>query len=187
MPAAGAPAVHVATVVRLALALALATVPFAATPARAASSAEDDSVGQLARWMCETLVDPEPAAATALRERIAAGVPPGALMAFLDAFRTTPREELASTMRELAGYRRVEVRARAFAAWAALDGLQADAAIALAADDVERSIRKLAVALAQHHGTASADAVIADLLTRDEALRAEIEAESQPIVPEEPT
>lgn len=172
---------------RFALALAVVGVPWAATPARAASSAEDDSVGMLARWLCEKLVDPEPAAANELRERIAAGVPPGALMVFLDAFRTAPREELASTVRDLAGYRRVEVRARAFAAWAALDGLQADAAIALAADDVERPIRKLAVALALHHGTASADAVVADLLARDEVLRAEIEAESQPIVPEEPT
>ena len=172
---------------RVLLAVALVTVPCAATPARAASTAEDGSVGALARWLREQLVDPDPAAAIALRERIAAGVPPGALMAWLDAFRSAPRAELASTMRDLAAYRRVEVRARAFAAWAALDGLEADAAIARAADDVERPIRKLAVALAAHHGTASADAVVADLLARDETLRAEIEAESQPIVPEEPT
>ena len=172
---------------RFLLALGLATGPCAATSAHAASAAADPSVEALARWLCEQLVDPDPAAAIALRERITAGVPPGALMVWLDAFRAAPRRELAATVHELAGYRRADVRARAFAAWAALDGLEADAAIALAADDVERPIRKLAVALAQHHGTASADAVVADLLARDAELRAEIEAGAAPLVPEEPT
>jgi hypothetical protein len=158
-----------------------------ATSAHAADSADDRSIEALARWLCEKLVDPDPAAAAAVRERIAAGVPPGALMVWLDAFRAAPRAELSATVHELASYRRADVRARAFAAWAALDGLEADAAIALAADDVERPIRKLAVALAQHHGTASADAVIADLLARDAELRAEIEAGAAPMVPEEPT
>jgi hypothetical protein len=170
----------------LALAALLATGPSGATLARASDPAEQASVEALARWLCAQLVDPDPAAAQRLRERLAAGVPPGALMVFLDAFRSAPRPELAGTLRALSSYRRADVRARAFAAWAALDGLEADAAIARAADDVERPIRKLAVALAQDHGTASADAVVADLLARDEALRAEIEGAAAPIVPEGP-
>jgi hypothetical protein len=170
-----------------ALVVALATVPCAATSARAATTVDDRSVEALAQRLCRLLADPEPSAAIELRERVAAGVPPGALMVLLDAFRAAPRAELAGMVRELATYRRTEVRARAFAAWAALDGLDADAAIAAAADDLERPIRKLAVALAQVYGSATADAIVRDLLERDDVLRAEIEADSAPIVPEGPT
>jgi len=171
---------------RFVIVLTLASVVVPSTAA-AADDPPDRSVEDLAQRLCRWLADPDPTAAARLRAPVALGVPPGALLVLLDAYRAAPRPELSPMVQELAGYRRTDVRARALAAWAALDGAHADAAIAAAADDVERSIRKLAVALAQRFGTARADEIVAELLARDEPLRAEIEAAAAPIVPQEPS
>lgn len=165
-------------------------VAFAAVLGRAPSAVvaapADASVQAVAERLVALLAEPGPVSAAMLRERVDAGVPPGALLVVLDAYRAAPRADLVEVVRSLAAYRGVEVRARALAAWAALGGSDAIAAIATAADDTDPLIRKLAVALAVAHPSMHSDETIARLLVADAELAAEIAAEAAPLVPEDP-
>lgn len=137
------------------------------------------AIEQVAKKLVDWLADPSPAAAKALRERVRAGVPPRALLKFLDRYRATPRAEVLDVVQSLTGYRRIDVRSRALAAWAATDKKQAELAIAAAARDVVPSIRKLAVALAEQYPSKAAELVIDELLARDTELAAEVDGASQ--------
>lgn len=163
---------RVVTFAWISLAIVLGTGAGAAN-VRAPTSTER-SADQVAKRLLEWLADPSPEAARALRERVRAGVPPRALVKLLDRYRVAPRAELLDVVTSLATYRRVDVRARAIAAWAATDKAQAERAIAAAARDVAPSIRRLAVALADQYPSAASEDVIEELLTRDEELAAEI-------------
>jgi hypothetical protein len=145
-----------------------------AADVRAPVSAEK-ATEQVAKRLVDWLADPSPDAAKALRERVRAGVPPRALLKFLDRYRAAPRAEVLDVVKSLTGYRRVDVRARALAAWAATDAKQAELAITAAARDVAPSIRKLAVALAKQYPSEAAAIVIDELLARDEGLAAEVD------------
>ncbi len=166
--------------------LLLAALVLAAAPARA-SAPVDPTVEEASRRLVALLADPTPEAALALRRRVEVGAPPGALMAMLDAFRSTPRIEVLDVVQELAGYRRADVRGRALAAWAATEGVQAERAIAAAAADTDPVIRKLAVALASLHPSAAAAKIVADLLARDTELAAELADTELQLVPGDPT
>lgn len=149
---------------------------------RAAESSVEDVTARLVALYAE----PGEASAAALRERVDAGVPPGALLVLLDAFRGAPRSELVDVVRTLSAYRGLEVRARALAAWASLGGTDALGAIALAAEDTDPLVRRLAVALAALHPSPPADDIVAALLRDDPELAAQLAAEAQPLVPEDP-
>jgi hypothetical protein len=144
------------------------------------------TVEAAAKHLLALLADPTPGAGTELRRRVDAGAPPGALTTMLDAYRTAPRIDVLDVVQALASYRRTDVRGRALAAWAEVGGAQSDRAIAAAASDVEPAIRKLAVALASRHPSPAAAQTIADLLARDEALAAELEADEVELVPGDP-
>jgi len=146
----------------------------------------DKSVEAVAARLVALFAEPGPTTAAQLRERVEGGVPPGALLVLLDAYRAAPRADLVDVVQGLGAYRGVEVRARALAAWAALGGTDAVAAIAAAADDGEPLVRKLAVALAAAHPSARADEIVAELLRTDPELAAHLAAESGLLVPEDP-
>ena len=75
---------------------------------------------------------------------------------------------------QLSAYRRPEIRARALVARAELGGAYADRAVAVAADDLELGVRRLAVVLGRDNPSPVTEAVIAELLARDAALAAEL-------------
>jgi hypothetical protein len=139
----------------------------------------DRSTEQVAKRLVEWLADPSPEAAKRLRDRVNAGVPPRALLVLLDRYRAKPRTDVLDVVRSLAGYRRIDVRARAIAAWAATAPAQAELAITAAAHDVAPSIRKLAVALAKQYPSEAAEIAVEELLARDEALAAELNGAEQ--------
>jgi hypothetical protein len=146
-----------------------------AADVRAPVSPAERAIEQVTKTLLDALADPSPAAAKALRERVRAGVPPRALLKLLDRYRAAPRADVLDVVKSLTGYRRIDVRARALAAWAATDKAQAELAIAAAARDVAPSIRKLAVGLAKQYPSKAAELVIDELLARDEALAAEVD------------
>ena len=102
-------------------------------------------------------------------------MPPRELLKFLERYRAAPRAAVLDVVKSLTAYRRIDVRARALAAWAATDAKQAELAIAAAARDVVPSIRKLAVGLAKQYPSKASQLVIDELLDRDEALAAEVD------------
>lgn len=118
----------------------------------------------------EWLADPSSEGAAAIRERVELGAPPAALVALLDALRTTPRAELVDVVQSLATYRNPTVRAHAIAAWAEQGELEAVAAIAAASTDLEPKIRALVPALAKKFPSEEAEQILVDLLARDELL-----------------
>ncbi|MBK6916960.1 MAG: hypothetical protein IPH07_06135 [Deltaproteobacteria bacterium] len=139
-----------------------------------AAEAPARSVEELSTQLLGWLHDPDPLAAAAVVERVHQGVPPGVLLALLDAYRAAPRAELDALVRELTGYRRAEVRVRAVAAWAEQGAAAAESAVAFAAADVDIAVRRLAVSLATLHPSARADACVQELLARDAELAAEL-------------
>lgn len=127
------------------------------------------------------LADPSAAGAEAIRERVALGAPPDALVVLLEGMRESPRPDLADIAQGLAGYRRADIRGHAIAAWAELGGAQAERAIAAAATDLDPGIRTLAPALASRHPSERAAQIVVDLLARDADLAAVLE-EDAPVI-----
>lgn len=145
-------------------------------PAKPATAPTEIAAMEVSARLRSLLADRSPSAALALRERVRLGAPPVALIAFLDAYRAHPRAELLDVVQQLAGYRRVDVRAHALGAWAQTNPHEADLAIAAAADDVDAGIRRLAVSLAERHPSAAASSRITELLDHDRALAEEVAA-----------
>jgi hypothetical protein len=143
-----------------------------------APASPDRSVDEVAKRLVGWLADPSTDSADKLRARVRAGVPPRALLVLLEKYRAAPRAELLDVVKALATYRRIDVRARALAAWAATAPEQAERAIAAAARDLAPSIRKLAVALAKQYPSEAAAQIVEELLARDEALAAEVDGTS---------
>lgn len=164
----------------------LVAIALVGTPAADARLPVEVSVEAQAARLVALAVDPDPVATAELHARVRAGAAPGALMAMLDALRERPRADLGALVQTLAGYRRVDVRGRALAAWAALGERAADLAIAAAVEDTDLRIRRLAVALAERYPSAAAQMRIAALLAADPELAAELAAAAQ-LVPVEPS
>jgi hypothetical protein len=99
--------------------------------------------------------------------RVRDGMPPAALEAFLDAARAAPRPEFVPSLRALTHYRKETIRARAFAAIAALgDDYGVEAALG-AMDDPSLSIRLLGLKLAEQHTSPRTEEAAILLLDRD--------------------
>ena len=143
------------------------------------------SIEALSRRLEAWVSDPDPAANAKAVHRVAQGVPPGAMVAFLVAVTEHPRPAFESAVETATRYRKVGVRGHALAAWAAFGPRQAAEAIALAVDDRERGIRRLAVVLQQTHASPTSEALVARMLERDATLAAETSAPLN-LVPEEP-
>ncbi|MBX7079600.1 MAG: hypothetical protein K1X88_10465 [Nannocystaceae bacterium] len=143
---------------------------------RAAPLRPETEVAAVSAHLIAWLREPGSTSADALRERVARGAPPAALIAMLDAFQQAPRVELLDVVQQLASYRRVDVRARALVAWAAAGPSHSDRAIAAAATDMAPSIRRLALALSQRHPSAAAEVHVREMLAHDAALAAEAAA-----------
>ena len=171
---------------RFVVGLVAITAAAALSPVRVQAQTPDTSVESVAQHLVGLLAEPGPVSAAMLRERIDAGVPPGAMLVVLDAYRAAPRDDLRDLVKALTTYRGLEVRLRALAAWAALGGSDADGAIAAAAEDIEPRVRRLAVALAAAYPSMRGDEVVAALLNSDRELAAELHAEATPLVPEGP-
>lgn len=129
--------------------------------------------------------DPDPAANAKAVERVAQGVPPGAMVAFLVAVAEHPRPAFESAVETATRYRKVAVRGHALAAWAAFGPTQAAQAIERAVDDREQGIRRLAVVLEQSHASPTSEALVVRMLERDATLAAENAAPAH-LVPDEP-
>src|SRR5688572_19246916 len=114
--------------------------------------AADASAGDRHAQMIERLVlRGDSAAVEYVVRRVREGLPPPALEAFLDAARGAPRTEFVPALRTLTRYRKETIRARAFAALAALgDDYGVEAAVA-AMDDPSLSIRLLGLQLGEEH------------------------------------
>lgn len=109
----------------------------------------------------------DPAAVDYVVRRLDQGLPPAALEAFLDAAREAPREDFVPALRELTRYRKETIRARAFAALAALgDDYGAEAAVG-AMDDPSLSIRLLGLKLGEEHTSPRTEEAAILLLDRD--------------------
>ena len=158
---------------------ALAYAPVLATPAGAAPQ-RHVSVEALANRLARWVADPDASAHQRAVQRVAQGVPPVALAAFLSAARTHPDALYTPVIAEAAHYRNVEVRGHALAALAALGPLEAERAIATAADDHDATIRRLAWALSRLHPSPASHEVVAKMLARDPDLAEEIAAAAAP-------
>ena len=143
------------------------------------------SVEALSRRLEAWVSDPDPAANAKAVHRVSQGVPPGAMVAFLVAVTEHPRPAFESVVKTATRYRKIGVRGHALAAWAAFGPRQAAEAIALAVDDGEQGIRRLAVALQHEHASPTSDALVARMLERDATLAAEASAPVN-LVPDEP-
>lgn len=106
--------------------------------------------------------------------RIEAGVPPEALVAFLQAVEKHPHERLETVVLGAASYRRVKVRGHALLAFAEISPKRAVTAIERAANDPDAVVRRLAVAMADLHPSSAADQIIRELLGDDDALAKEV-------------
>jgi hypothetical protein len=153
------------------LAIAVMTGAVGSDPqAPRAVAATERAASAVSAHFREWVADPSSEGAAAIRERVELGAPPVALVALLDALRTTPRAELVDVIQSLATYRNPQVRAHAIAAWAEQGELESLAAIAAASIDLEPKIRALVPAIAAKFPSEEAQQMLVDLLARDEAL-----------------
>jgi hypothetical protein len=139
-------------------------------PVPATAPATQARIETVAASLRELVADPRPEAGRAVARAVQAGLPPAVLAVVLDALRVHPRADLAVVVRTLASDRRVEVRGRALVAWAELGSADAVAAIAVASDDLDPRIRRLAWALAMRHPSPAAEEIVRDLSARDPQL-----------------
>lgn len=109
-------------------------------------------------------------------QRVSQGVPPLAMAAFLSAASEHPDEIYVPIYEKAARYRNPVVRGQALIALATVGPSQAERAITTAADDHERTVRRLAWALAERHPSPVAHEVVVRMLERDPELAEEVAA-----------
>lgn len=136
----------------------------------ATAPATEARIDAVAARLRAHVLDPRPEAGQVVTRAVRRGLPPAVLAVVLDVLREHPRADLLPVVRELACDRRVEIRGRAFVAWAALGGVQAQASIEAAADDLDPRLRRLAWVLATQHPSEAAERTVQALLARDAAL-----------------
>ncbi len=159
-----------------AIGLALAMLAGRGAPPRPPST---DVIATVTARLLRMHEDRTPSGAEALRALIERGVPPRALIVWLDHFRKAPRVDVIDILLEVAQYRRTEIRARALVAWAECGDAHADRAIALAAHDLDRGIRRLAITIARRHPSPAASVYLDELLGRDSVLADEVIHEAE--------
>lgn len=134
------------------------------------------SVEALGNRLAGWVADDDPKSHAKAVARVKRGVPPGALGAFLVAAREHPATAYREVIDAAARHRDVTVRGRALAALAASGPKAAERAIARAADDHDRTIRRLAWALERIHPSPKAHEIVKEMLERDAELAEEVAA-----------
>jgi len=134
------------------------------------------SVQALGNRLAAWVADDDPKSHAKAVARVKRGVPPGALGAFLVAAREHPKPVYAEVIEAAARHRDVTVRGRALAAMAAGGRTASERAIARAADDHDRTIRRLAWALERMHPSPAAHEIVKEMLEHDEDLAKEVAA-----------
>ncbi len=112
----------------------------------------------------------DPVALDVVLSRVAGGLPPRSLEAFVDNARKYPRDEYAPALRRYARYRKTTIRARAIVALAAIDRAHGAEAALLAMDDSSHDIRLLGVDLAHTFTAPNVEEALMRLLARDESI-----------------
>ncbi|MBV1862616.1 MAG: hypothetical protein KUG77_29615, partial [Nannocystaceae bacterium] len=112
----------------------------------------------------------DPVALDVVLSKVAGGLPPKSLGAFVDNARSYPREEYAPALRRYARYRKATIRARALVALAAIDRDFGGEAALLAMSDPTTEIRVLGVELALAYTAPHVEEALMRLLARDEAV-----------------
>lgn len=139
-----------------------------ATPAASARRFDHDA--QQARLFDSMMARADPIALEVVLSKVAGGLPPKSLSAFIDNARVYPRREYAPALRRYTRYRKPTIRARALVALAAIDrDFGAEAAL-LAMDDPSVEIRLLGVDLALTNTAPHVEEALLRLLARDEAV-----------------
>lgn len=139
-----------------------------ATPPKAARTFDQDA--RQARLFNSMMSRADPVALDVVLSKVAGGLPPKSLAAFVDNARAYPREEYAPALRRYARYRKATIRARALVALAAIDRDFGGEAALLAMDDSSIEIRVLGVELALAHTAPHVEEALLRLLARDEAV-----------------
>lgn len=120
-----------------------------------------------ARMIERLVLRGDPAAVEYVVKRVHQGLPPAALEAFLDAARQAPREDFVPALDTLTRYRKETIRARAFAALAALGDDHGEDAAVRAMDDPSLAIRLLGLQLSELHTSPRTEEAALLLLDRD--------------------
>jgi len=139
-----------------------------ATPPKAARHFDQDA--RQARLFNSMMSRADPVALDVVLSKVAGGLPPKSLAAFVDNARAYPREEYAPALRRYARYRKATIRARALVALAAIDREFGGEAALLAMDDPTTEIRVLGVELALAYTAPHVEEALMRLLARDEAV-----------------
>jgi HEAT repeat protein len=95
------------------------------------------------------------------------GLPPVALVAFLEAARTHPNPAYAPVLQRLAAYRSTRIRAWALLALASIGEGEAHRAVRRAMTDADVRVRLLGLEMAQTHTTPELEEAALRLLDRD--------------------
>ena len=101
------------------------------------------------------------------------GLPPSALVTFLEAARRSPQPSFVPALRHLMNYRRTAIRGRAMVALAALGGADAHYAIMTGLDDMDARVRRLAYELAKVYSDPAVEEAVLRLIQRDPELAAD--------------
>ncbi len=139
-----------------------------ATPPKQARTFDEDA--RQARLFNSMMSRADPVALDVVLSKVAGGLPPKSLAAFVDNARTYPREEYAPALRRFARYRKPTIRARALVALAAISRDLGSEAALLAMDDPTLEIRVLGVELALAYTAPHVEEALMRLLDRDEAV-----------------
>lgn len=148
-----------------------------AAPAQAAVGQQRAvSIEALGNRLAGWVADDDPKSHAKAVARVKRGVPPGALGAFLVAAREHPDAIYREVIDASARHRDVTIRGRALAAMAVNGPKSAERAIARAADDHDRTIRRLAWALERIHPSPKAHEIVKEMLEHDAELAEEVAA-----------
>ncbi|MGH1343962.1 MAG: hypothetical protein ACRBN8_20555 [Nannocystales bacterium] len=139
-----------------------------ATPPKAARHFDHDA--RQARLFDSMMSRADPIALGVVLSKVAGGLPPKSLAAFVDNARSYPREEYAPALRRYARYRKATIRARALVALASIDRDFGGEAALLAMDDPTTEIRVLGVEMALAYTAPHVEEALMRLLARDEAV-----------------
>jgi hypothetical protein len=138
------------------------------TPAPVARRFDHDA--RQARLFDSMMARADPIALDVVLSKVAGGLPPKSLAAFVDNAREYPRAEYAPALRRFARYRKDTIRARALVALAAIDRECGSEAALLAMADPSSEIRVLGVDLALAYTAPHVEEEMLRLIARDEVV-----------------
>lgn len=155
------------------LLIALAFGATESTPTDHASSPQArrfDPDARQAKLLTRLMARGDEAAVEYVLERVAGGLPPQSLDAFVDGARMHPQAAYEPALRKLSRYRKDSIRARALVALGAIDPTLGAEAALLAMNDTSVQIRLLGLDLGTTYTAPHVEEAMLRLLARDEAV-----------------